>query len=104
MANSDQIAKGFGRAALGGAILLFLPQLIATPYLWLSRTYRLVDLNFLDLWIGAACISAGLVGVLVLPFGRIWRAMIAVAYIPIASGLLFFLSLMYVCGAFQECL
>lgn len=101
MANSDQIAKGLVRAVLGGAVMLFLPQLIATPYLWMSRTHLL---QHLDLLMGVACISAGLVGVLILPIGRIWRATVAVAYVPIASGLLFFLSLMYVCGEFQECL
>ena len=96
MATSDEQTGGIGRAVLGGATLLLAPPLIATAYLWLSRTY--------DLWSWqsgtpdfaalAASVAAGLVGVLALPISRVWRAVSAVAYVPVSTCVLVFWSLM----------
>src|SRR5690606_13218896 len=94
------------RRIIGGTTLIVAPLVVTTAYLWLSRTYDLWSwhtgaADFLAL---GASIAAGLVGVLVLPMGRVSRAVFAVVYVPVAACVLILWSLSYVCGVFGACL
>lgn len=93
----------FGRAILGLVTLTIAPPLIVTTYLWWSRTQNFVSVaaDYLALATGVA---AGVCGVIVLPFGRNWRAAIAVPYIMISSCALVLWTFEYVCRTFGACL
>lgn len=106
MAIDHHRAGGIGRAILGGVVLLAPPLLIAAGYLWLSRTYNLWNWqsgtpDYIAL---AASVATGVVGVVLLPISRIWRAVIVVAYIPLATCVVTVWSLAYVCNKFGACL
>lgn len=99
-------ASESARRIIGCTTLLVAPFVVTTAYLWLSRTYDLWNwhtgtADFLAL---GASIAAGLVGVIVLPMGRVSRAVFAVVYIPVSACVLILWSLSYVCGVFGACL
>ena len=73
-----------------------------TTYLWWSRTlhFSTVEADYVAL---AVSVAVGLLGVLVLPISRRWRAAIAIPYVAISSIGLGLWSIGYVCGQFPGC-
>jgi hypothetical protein len=104
--SADKRPANAGRGLIACALMFLAPPLMTTAYLWLSRTHDLWSWqrgtsDYLAL---AASVGVGLVGVFVLPTGRIRRAVIAVVYAPVTACLLIIWALMFVCGAFGACL
>ena len=92
------------RRLLSSIVLgVFVPATVLSIYLWTSRandTWQGTNHDRIALAFSVAC---GLSGVFILPASRRFRAMFAVAYVPIAGAALTLYFLLFVCGAFGAC-
>jgi|GEM_PF-6927166 len=104
MADNDQHSSRIGRTIIGITIAFLFPLLIATGYLWVKFTYDLWQQSVLpDYFAMAISVAVGLIGVIVLPVGRVWRAVVGAAYLPVAFSTVFYWGFLFVCGAFSAC-
>jgi hypothetical protein len=92
------------RLLLTSAGVVCVPVMVVSLYLIIklglhTRPNFLLDYLFLGL-----SVSAGASFILALPMRRLAKVVFAIAYIPIASGLLFVYMLVFACSVFHKCI